>query len=162
MCFVYYAVYTQQENEMIKILNVRGELLLELDAKHLRDANLRDANLRDADLRCADLSGVDLRGANLLRANLRGADLRDANMIGADLSGANLFGDPLRKNPLTLCGLRYWCLISDNHMRLGCKCFTHAEWEGFTDEEISKMDNWALEFWNEHKSMLIEMCKAHK
>jgi hypothetical protein len=171
----------------MKILNVRGELLLELDAKDLsysflRSANLRradlrsanlcdanlcganlcDANLCDANLSGADLYGANLCGANLRRANLSGADLRRANLVGANLCGANLYGDPLRKTPLTLCGIKYWCLISDNHMRLGCKCFTHAEWAEFTDEEISMMDDGALEFWTEHKSMLLALCRAHK
>jgi len=42
--------------------------------------------------------------------------------------------------------LRYWCLITDGYMRLGCKRFTHAEWEAFDDSQIDSMDCHALEF----------------
>ena len=83
---------------MIQIRNrFSGEIIFELDAENLCDADLRDADLRDADLRGADLRGADLRGANLRDAdlsyaNLRCADLRDANLRCANLSGANLSG----------------------------------------------------------------------
>ncbi len=62
-----------------------GQIVKEIDA----------ANLRNADLYGADLSGADLYGADL-----RGADLRDANLRDANLSGANLYGADLRKADL--------------------------------------------------------------
>ena len=99
---------------------------------------------------------ADLRGANLY-----GADLYGANLYGADLSGANLDGEKLTKSPLVITGLRYWCLISDGYMRLGCKRFTHEEWAEFSDDEIEKMDSCALEFWKQWKESLLAMCKAH-
>ena len=143
--------------------DLRGANLYGAD---LRDADLRDADLRGADLRDADLRDADLRGADLRDANLRGADLRDANLrganlYGADLDGANLDGEKIKKSPLSVVGLRYWCLISDGFMRLGCKRFSHDEWENFTDEEIIKMDSGALEFWKQWKAPLLAMCKAH-
>ena len=104
----------------------------------------------------ADLSGADLRGADLRGADLRGADLR-----GAYLRGADLDGEKLTKSPLVITGLRYWCLISDGYMRLGCKRFTHEEWAEFSDDEIEKMDSCALEFWKQWKESLLAMCKAH-
>ena len=105
--------------------------------------------------------GADLRGANLYGANLRGADLYGANLYGADLYGADLEGEKITKSPLSVVGLRYWCLISDGYMRLGCKRFKHAEWVNFTDEEISDMDEYALEFWSQWKAPLLAMCAAH-
>ena len=89
------------------------------------------------------------------------ANLRGANLYGANLYGANLDGEKITKAPLTVVGLRYWCLISEGYMRLGCKRFAHAEWESFSDEEISEMDDGALEFWKQWKSPLIAMCKQH-
>ena len=138
--------------------NLRGANLY---GANLRGANLDSANLRGADLRGANLDGADLRGANLDGANLRGADLRGANLDGADLRGANLDGEKLTKSPLVITGLRYWCLISDGYMRLGCKRFTHEEWAEFSDDEIEKMDSCALEFWKQWKESLLAMCKAH-
>ena len=91
------------------------------------------------------------------KCNLYEADLR-----GADLRGANLYGEKIEKNPLVVVGLTYWCLISDNYMRLGCKCFTHAEWAEFDDNEIAAMDAHALKFWTQWKAPLLAMCAAHK
>ena len=93
---------------------------------------------------------------------LRGADLRGAYLRGADLRGANLDSEKLSVSPLVVGGLRYWCLISDNYMRLGCKRFTHDEWTAFSDDEISNMDSYALEFWKQWKAPLLAMCAAHR
>ena len=133
----------------------------DLRSANLRGADLRGANLRGADLYGADLEGSDLYGADLYGANLRGADLYGANLYGADLYGADLEGEKITKSPLSVVGLRYWCLISDGYMRLGCKRFKHAEWVNFTDEEISDMDEYALEFWSQWKAPLLAMCAAH-
>ena len=124
-------------------------------------ANLRGANLYGANLRGANLRGADLRGADLYGADLYGADLRGANLYGADLRGANLDGEKITKSPLAATGLRYWCLISDGYMRLGCKRFTHEEWARFSDNEIEAMDDYALEFWKQWKEPLLAMCKVH-
>ena len=150
---------------------------------NLRGANLRGADLRGANLYGADLYGADLRGADLRGANLYGADLYGADLYGADLRGANLYGadlyeadlyeadlrgatvdgETVMKTPIQIsCGLRYVALITDGYMRLGCKRFTHSEWEKFSDDEISLMDNGALEFWKQWKSPLLAMCKAHR
>ena len=104
----------------------------------------------------AEKGKADLRGADL-----RGAYLDGANLDGANLRGANLDGEKLTKSPLVVTGLRYWCLISDGYMRLGCKRFTHEEWAEFSDDEIEKMDCCALEFWKQWKESLLAMCKAH-
>ena len=128
---------------------------------NLRDANLYGANLYGASLRGADLRGANLYGANLDGANLYGANLYGADLRGADLRGANLDGEKLTKSPLVVTGLRYWCLISDGYMRLGCKRFTHEDWAGFSDAEIAAMDDDALEFWKQWKAPLLAMCKAH-
>ena len=132
-----------------------------LDGANLCGANLRSADLDGANLLSANLRGADLRGANLRGADLDGANLRGANLDGADLCGADLDGEKISKNPLSVVGLHYWCLISDGFMRLGCKRFTHAEWVAFTDDEISDMDSNAIEFWRKWKAPLLVMCAAH-
>ena len=108
-----------------------------------------------------ELGKADLRGAYLDGANLDCANLRGANLDCADLRGAYLDGEKLTKSPLVVTGLRYWCLISDGYMRLGCKRFTHEEWAEFSDDVIEKMDCCALEFWKQWKGSLLAMCKAH-
>ena len=137
----------------------------------LRYANLRDADLRDANLRGANLYGADLRGANLYGADLRdanlyGADLRYANLYGADLYGAdlrdaNLDGEKLVKTPLQLNNLKWFVLISDKYLRIGCQRFTIEEWRNFDDAAIVKMDFAALKFWRKWKAPIIALCDAH-
>ena len=139
----------------------------DLYGANLNGANLNGADLRGADLYGANLNGADLRGANLNGADLRGAnlneaDLRGTNMNGADLRGAELDKEKIEKNPLIILGLTYWCLISDNYMRLGCKRFTHDEWNEFDDNEIAAMDRHALKFWTQWKAPLLAMCDTHK
>jgi len=82
-------------------------------------------------------------------------------LYGANLYGANLDGEILKQTPLTVVNLHYWCLISDNYMRLGCKRFTHEEWTNFTDEQIAEMDTHALEFWKRWRASLLNLCADH-
>ena len=49
----------------IKIKNLSGEVIFNVEADNLSGANLSWANLRGADLSEADLSGADFREANL-------------------------------------------------------------------------------------------------
>ena len=127
----------------------------------LRDANLRGANLDGADLRDANLDGADLRDANLDGADLRDANLRGANLCGADLRYANLDGEKLVKTPLQLNNLKWFVLISDKYLRIGCQRFTIEEWRNFDDAAIVKMDFAALKFWRKWKAPIIALCDAH-
>ena len=144
------------------------EMICQFDVDTLKEAveqgraDLYGVNLRGADLCGANLCGADLCGANLCEADLRGVNLREANLCGANLRGANLDGEKIEKNPLIVVDLTYWCLISDNYMRLGCKRFTHDEWDEFDDEQIDAMDSRALEFWMQWKAPLLAMCAAHR
>ncbi|MGF2270197.1 pentapeptide repeat-containing protein [Acinetobacter baumannii] len=152
----------------------------DLSYANLRDADLSYANLRDADLRDADLSYANLSYANLscanLRdanlsyanlsyanlsyANLRDADLRGANLRDADLRGANL--SCAKAAPLIVYGLRWDVIISGlGKMRIGCQEHAVADWKSFDDARITRMDSEALEFWNQHKSMLLNMCDSY-
>ncbi|MDY7383450.1 pentapeptide repeat-containing protein [Acinetobacter baumannii] len=114
----------------------------------------------DADLRGADLYGADLRGANLRGADLYGADLRGANLRGADLYGADLRG--AKAAPLFVYGLCWDVIISGlGKMRIGCQEHSVADWKSFDDARITRMDSEALEFWNQHKLMLLNMCDSY-
>ena len=104
--------------------------------------SLRSANLKGADLRWADLRGADLRGANLRGADLRGADL-PTDVIRID-------------------GMRWDVTILHGWMRIGCQHHYVDDWNKFTDGEISKMDEHALEFWKENKQKLITIANFTK
>ncbi|MDC4859573.1 pentapeptide repeat-containing protein [Acinetobacter baumannii] len=98
----------------------------------------------------ANLFGADLRGADLRGANLRGANLRDANLRGAKAS------------PLIVYGLRWDVIINGlGKMRIGCQEHSVEDWKSFDDARITRMDSEALEFWNQHKSMLLNMCDSY-
>ncbi len=138
--------------------NLRGANLRGAD---LCGADLRGANLRGANLRGANLYGADLRGADLCGANLYGTNLRGANLDGANLCGANLYGEILKRTPLTVTGLRWFVLITDGFLRIGCQRHSHADWANFSDEQIAQMDSHASTFWTARKAPLLSMCAAH-
>ncbi|EXA70307.1 pentapeptide repeats family protein [Acinetobacter baumannii 984213] len=125
-------------------------------ARHAVEAAIAaDANLYDADLRGANLRGANLRGANLRGANLRGADLRGADLYDANLRGA-------KAAPLFVYGLCWGVIISGlGKMRIGCQEHSVADWKSFDDARITRMDSEALEFWNQHKLMLLNMCDSY-
>ena len=135
-----------------------GNVLKEVDAANLRGANLRGANLRAADLRDADMRDAELCGADLRAANLRGADLRGADLRCADLLGANLCGEKLKSTPVFIYGLKWFVTVTNEFLTIGCQRHTHAEWEAFSDEQISDMDEGALNFWQMWKTSLLSVC----
>lgn len=125
---------------------------------NLRGAYLGGANLEGADLRFANLRGADLEGANLRFANLEGVNLGWANLEGANLEGADIRhckgdGVVIKNKP----GLRWDVVYTKDVLAIGCKQHTYTEWAEFTDEEVAKMDPKALEFWREHKAMLLAL-----
>jgi hypothetical protein len=144
------------------------------DRAYLRDAYLRGAYLRGAYLGGADLGGADLRGAYLrgayLRgAYLRGADLRGADLRGAYLGGADLGGADLRgvvnlwdttgdRRHIKSLQIETWSVTyTATHMQIGCQLHTLERWWGFSDEQISRMDAQALEWWGRWKPVLQQI-----
>jgi uncharacterized protein YjbI with pentapeptide repeats len=161
----------------MELKNIHGEVKISgeyetvkiLCEKNL--ANLRGANLRGANLCGADLYGANLRVADLSRADLSGANLYGADLSRADLSGANLYGADLRGAKTTLSDdteiefgeiistlqNKYFIIVATSHIEIGCKRYTREQWEKFSDEEISQMDNGALEWWKIWKPILMAM-----
>jgi uncharacterized protein YjbI with pentapeptide repeats len=123
-----------------------------LEDANLEDANLEGANLRGANLRGANLIGANLRGANLSGANLRGANLEDANLIDANLIGANGNLRELKTMQIETYSISF----TKDILQIGCKRFSHTEWENFSDDEINKMDKQALSFWNKWKNFIFK------
>jgi len=106
-------------------------------------ADLRGADLRGADLRGADLRGANLCGADLCGADLCGADLRGANLCGADLRGADSDFSVFRG----LSGMKWFVLLKNDSVKIGCQEHTYKSWKEFSDDEIFKMSNGALDFY---------------
>ena len=128
---------------------------------HLQDADLRGADLRGADLRETNLWGADLRGADLRKADLRGADSQDADLRKADLRGAYLFGEKLKFTPTQISRYKYHILIAGTKMRIGCRLHSIQEWRDFKDEQIKEMDGGALDWWKEHKPLIMPIALKH-
>jgi len=161
---------------IIEIKSVSGKVLYSSEATSLKECmenavkdytDLRGAYLSGADLRGAYLSGADLSGAYLSGADLSGADLsgaylRGAYLKGADLRGAYLSGDiKISLTPIQVSTPIYYVTIFDDHMKIGCELHCIADWWGFDDARIIKMDGKrALEFFRKWKEPLMAICKA--
>ena len=133
-----------------------GEVIYTHEADTLVGANLRGADLRGADLREADLRGADLRGADL-----RGADLYGANLCEADFTDATVIGHKVTKTPIQINNLKWPILITERFMQIGCQVHTHDEWEAFSGDELSDMDDEAFEFAEKWRTILLYMCREH-
>ena len=139
-----------------------NEVLLTIEGDSLQNADLRWADLRWADLQGADLRWADLRLADLQGADLRGADLQGADLRGADLRGADLRAADLPTDVIRIDGMLWDVTILHGHMRIGCQHHHVDDWDKFTDDEISKMDDDALEFWQANKGKLITIANFTK
>jgi hypothetical protein len=45
--------------------------------------------------------------------------------------------------------------FTKDFLQIGCKNFSHKEWMCFTDSEIKKFDEKALEFWKKWKDFIF-------
>ena len=140
---------------------------------NLSSADLSSADLRSADLRSADLSSADLRYADLRSANLRSANLRYANLSYADLRYADLRSANLRYADLSYADLsyatgemtyikslqceKYHISYTHSKLNIGCQSHTVKEWQEFSDDVISEMDNGALEWWTKWKPVIMNI-----
>ena len=146
---------------------ITNEVLLTIEGDSLQAANLQGADLQAADLRYANLQGADLQAANLRYANLKGANLKGASLQAANLQGADLQAADLRyadlpTDVIRIDGMLWDVTILHGHMRIGCQHHHVDEWESFTDDEISKMDDDAMKFWQANKQKLITIANFTK
>lgn len=89
---------------------------------------------------------ANLREANLRGANLRGADLREADLRGA---GIKFFQAGL-----------WTAIISSDFISIGCQRHSAEKWLNFTDEEISAMNPFALDYWNENRDIVFAISQS--
>ena len=93
-------------------------------------------------------------------ADLTGAYLAGAYLRGAVLTGAAYGVASMERPPILVNGLRWPVMIFDSHIKIGCELHTISEWIAFSDEEISKMDKEALDFWAQWKETLCAVAVA--
>ena len=80
----------------------------------------------------------------------RGGEWRDGVWCGEKLTQPLIF----------LSGLKWVIQISDTRMQIGCELHAFADWAGFDDARIVKMDRGALKFWRANKAALLALCEA--
>ncbi len=139
-----------------------NEVLLTIECDSLQGADLQGANLQGANLRHADLQHANLQHADLQHADLQGADLRGADLRWANLRWANLQHADLPTDVIRINGMQWDVTILHGYMRIGCQHHHVDDWTGFSDDEISKMDDDALEFWQANKGKLITIANFTK
>jgi len=90
------------------------------------------------------------------RANLRYADLSYADLSSANLRSANLSSavGNMREVKSLQCE-KYLIVFTKERLFIGCESHTIKEWERFSDDEISKMDSDALEWWVKWKEFIF-------
>jgi hypothetical protein len=141
---------------MIQIKNrYTGNVIKEVDAISLADANLRGADLGGVNLRGADLLGAALQAAGLCGANLRGANLRYADLQGADIRW--VLGDGKRIKTTIIDRYKIVIMLEYGIMAIGCEQHSIDEWMNFSDEEIDKMDTGALQWWKVWKPRIQQL-----
>jgi hypothetical protein len=92
------------------------------------------------------------------RANLEGANLR-----GAYLEGAKFDQDTLiTLCPLSLNGLMWSVVITDEIMCIGCQRHRIDEWDAFDGLTIARMAGNALSWWREHKPLVMGLARFHQ
>jgi hypothetical protein len=165
-------LYTDLHGADLRNSDLRGAYLNGADLRgaylngaYLNGAHLSGADLSDSDLSGAYLNNTDLRNSGLRNSDLSGADLHGADLHGADLSGAYLSSEngekiKIKKIPLQIIGLRWDIIVFDSHMKIGCEFHLIKNWVHYDDDRISNMDSYALEWWKEHKQMIISFCNA--
>ena len=135
-----------------------------MDLKQILELHKKWLNNEDGGKR-ANLRGADLLGANLCRADLSGAYLRDADLRDADLCDADLRGAYLwdvtgnKKEIFTFPTNKYTVVVYQDRLQIGCKNFSQSEWFNFSDDEITKMDSEALDWWCTHKQHVKTWCE---
>ena len=96
-------------------------------------------------------------------ADLRKADLHSANLHSANLSGADLSSANLRRvigNMVEICSFQidtYAVVFTKNILAIGCQQHSIDDWKTFSDEQISKMDCKAIDFWLKYKDVIFKL-----
>ena len=60
---------------------------------------------------------------------------------------------------VNIIGLNWNITISDYHIQIGCELHTIEQWEKFTDEEILDMDSNSLNWWKDHRAIILKIAK---
>ena len=145
-------------------LNYADLSYADLSSADLSYADLRYADLSYADLRYADLSYADLSYADLSYADLRSADLSYADLRSASLRDPIIWGATGNMGEIKSIALdTYPIAYTAEYLQIGCERHAIADWWGFDDGRISKMNSDAVIWWKKWKAFIqqaIELSPA--
>ena len=140
--------------------------VIDLSHADLSHADLSKANLSKANLSHAYLFDAYLFKTNLTKANLTKTNLFRAYLFRADLTNANLFNTIGNMKEIKSMQLEKYSIVhTHDRLQIGCENHSIADWFKFSDSEIFKMDEGALEWWKkwrDHIKLTIEMSPAVK
>ena len=78
-------------------------------------------------------------------------------MFKADLSAADLFGTIGNMKEIRSMQLEtYTITFTKDVLQIGCKNYSHSEWQEFTDDQIDEMADNAIEFWHKWKDFIFK------
>ena len=63
---------------------------------------------------------------------------------------------------LALNGLTWPVATDGTHIQIGCQHHSVESWEGFSDTEISSMEERALVFWQAHKDQILILAEMRR
>ena len=127
-----------------------------------RAGNFLGGNFRGGDFLGGNFRGGNFRGGNFRGGDFLGGNFRGGNFRGGNFWGGDFLGEKITRKPISIYGLARPVLIVQTHLRIGCQTHPHAEWEKFSDDEISQMAEGALAFWKENKDFLLSICKHER
>ena len=106
-----------------------------------------------------DFLGGDFMGGNFYGGDFKGGDFRGGNFRGGNFRGGTFLGEVLHRTPILIQDLTWPVICTPEKLRIGCKCYTHTEWQEFSDAKISEMDPRAGAFWYRNKAFLLGICE---
>lgn len=159
-----YLVHSNFQGANISNVDFTGSVL---NSSNLVDTIAHGANFSQTKLNGTDLGGIDAQNAIFVGANFSGANT-GANKEGVDAKRGIYknskfdFDTIITLPPLILTGMHWNICITDEVMCIECERHKINDWETLKDEQIRVMCPGALDWWNSHKTLIMQIAKFHR
>lgn len=118
---------------------------------------IRGRVMHEGEMHGGEMHGGEMHGV-MLGGVMHGGIMLGGVMHGGEVRG----GDVVSRNPILIAGARWPVTITDNHILIGCQHHLIAKWQGFSDDEIAKMSEGALDFWKKWKDFIFQAIELSK
>ncbi len=85
-----------------------------------------------------------------------------SSVYNSRVDSSSVYNSSVTKSTKSISGLIWQVSFTDENITIGCETHKTAEWEAFTDRQISRMESRALEFWNTYKTIILNLAKIHQ